>query len=202
VEPPQEHQSGDDPPNKPGFSEELSHPASKISVQHVHDTINPISILDKLAILLGCETGDSLAVLKDRDGVGMVLDAQRAAKIHPGRTSALAFIQAVRGYELILTMRGTMSWERRILVLAFRAEFVLTSGPRGMKGAVRKAEEVRAKVKLLKMHIRLRRLRMSESECLAFRRNRRIGFRRKAADHEICKLSNLDSQLGYRDRLI
>ncbi|HWJ73990.1 MAG TPA: cysteine synthase A [Kaistia sp.] len=135
--------------------------------ESITDTIGdtPIVRLKRIAeakgvkanLLAKLEFFNPIASVKDRIGVAMIDALEASGRITPGKTVlieptsgntgiALAFVAAARGYRLILVMPETMSVERRKMLKLLGAELVLTEGPKGMKGAIARAEELMAEI--------------------------------------------------------
>ena len=114
--------------------------------------LNRVTDGARATILAKIEGRNPAYSVKDRIGAAMVWDAGKGGVLKPGveiiePTSgntgiALAFVAAARGYSLTLTMPETMSLERRRVLAAFGAKLVLTPGPEGMPGAIKRATEI------------------------------------------------------------
>jgi cysteine synthase len=138
-------------------------------MSRIHDSIadtighTPLVRLQRLQeglqaeLVLKLESFNPMSSVKDRIGDAMVRDALERGAIRPGVTTvieptsgntgiALAFVCAARGIRLVLTMPETMSVERRRILQALGARVVLTEGPKGMKGAIARAEELHREI--------------------------------------------------------
>lgn len=121
--------------------------------------LNKFSAINKVegaTILAKLEYFNPAGSVKDRVALAMINDAEQNGKLKPGATIieptsgntgvGLAFVAAVKGYKVILTMPDSMSVERRNLLKAYGAKIELTPGAQGMKGAVDRANELNAQI--------------------------------------------------------
>jgi cysteine synthase A len=116
--------------------------------------INRLTGTDMATVYAKMESFNPCSSVKDRISVAMIIAAEADGRLKPGMTIieptsgntgiGLAMTAAAKGYRCVFTMPETMSIERRAILKFFGAEIILTPGPEGMKGAVRKASEISA----------------------------------------------------------
>jgi cysteine synthase A len=114
--------------------------------------INKLTKAAKATVVAKLEARNPGGSVKDRICLSMIEEAENKLGLKPGATLieptsgntgiGLAMVAAVKGYKLILTMPETMSVERRNLLKAYGSQLILTPGPEGMSGAIKKAEEL------------------------------------------------------------
>jgi cysteine synthase len=114
--------------------------------------LNRLTTVDMADVYLKLEFMNPGSSVKDRIALAMIEDAEESGKLKAGDTIVeptsgntgigLAMVAAAKGYKTVLVMPETMSMERRNLLRAYGAELILTPGPEGMGGAIRKAEEL------------------------------------------------------------
>lgn len=118
--------------------------------------LNKLPGADNATIIAKLESFNPLSSVKDRIGLAMINAAEKEGKLNKDTTIieptsgntgiALAYVSAVKGYKLILTMPESMSIERRKLLKSFGAELILTPAEKGMKGAIEEAEKQKEKI--------------------------------------------------------
>jgi cysteine synthase (EC 2.5.1.47) len=114
--------------------------------------LNKVVPENSAEVIVKLESFNPGGSVKDRIALNMIKRAEEEGRLKPGGTIVeptsgntgigLAMVSAVKGYKLILVMPDTMSIERRNLLLSYGAELVLTPGAEGMKGAIKKAQEI------------------------------------------------------------